>query len=287
MDTEHQSCASTTNIIDFNLESMRLESFRQCQNDFLVRNKEILALQGFYFQAPPDKVKCMFCNLVLGNWKPNDDPLTDHLKYSGNCILLKRRATSNVPISPATLNDILPPASFDEYGFSHTNANNFEHPEYQLPNKRLRTFEMWPLSLKQKPVELVEAGFFYTGMADRVICFCCGVGLGKWEETDSPWLEHVKHGQACEFLQLNLGTEKIKTMLQEIDKQTVNQITTEKFEQPTDVDGEKVCKVCYEKETDVALIPCGHVFCRHCAFLVNDCPICRRTIQKKVKLFFS
>ena len=36
-------------------------------------------------------------------------------------------------------------------------------PSYASKQKRLDTFRYWPQALVQKPEELAEAGFFYTG----------------------------------------------------------------------------------------------------------------------------
>jgi baculoviral IAP repeat-containing protein 7/8 len=276
---------------DFNFESNRLFSFRLSHADFLVRNKEMMAIQGLHYFGPPDQVKCHFCKVVLAHWKPVDNPLADHRKFSNNCPLLQRRATNNVPISPEALDHILPPESIDECGFSMTiedDNRKYQHANYQLTTVRLATYDLWPLSLKQRPQELADAGFFYTGMADRVICFCCGLGLCKWEEEDQPWEEHVKHKPDCEFVRMNLDDNEIKAIEQKVRDRSHEAVASALVISTPDVtDDSKMCKVCYEKPTDVALIPCGHVVCRQCAFILSDCPFCRRRVEKKLKLFFS
>jgi hypothetical protein len=47
------------------------------------------------------------------------------------------------------------------------------------------------LVLKQRPQELSDAGFYYSGKGDRVCCFSCGGGLKDWEEGDNPWEQHA------------------------------------------------------------------------------------------------
>ena len=42
---------------------------------------------------------------------------------------------------------------------------------------------------------------------------------------------------------------------------------------------ESLCKVCFETEMDVLLMPCRHlVVCQKCAALINSCPTCRGQI---------
>lgn len=157
-------------------------------------SKEILAKTGFFFTGPYDETKCNFCNVVIKNWELGDNEVTEHIRWSPNCPLLKRRVTPNIPIqSSHELDQLLPPVSYDECGM-YSNANNesitnekWQHPEYPefaIESVRLRSFTDWPKALNQKPGELSEAGFFYTNRGDRVICFSCGGGLRDWNRGD-------------------------------------------------------------------------------------------------------
>ncbi|XP_017101434.2 death-associated inhibitor of apoptosis 1 [Drosophila bipectinata] len=80
-----------------------------------------------------------------------------------------------------------------------------EYPEYAVEAARLRTFEAWPRNLKQKPPQLAEAGFFYTGVGDRVRCFSCGGGLKDWDDNDEPWEQHALWLSQCRFVKLMKG----------------------------------------------------------------------------------
>jgi len=48
------------------------------------------------------------------------------------------------------------------------------------------------------------------------------------------------------------------------------------------------CSVCMENQPDVVFLPCGHVACcSQCSDGVKACPICRKDIENKQKLFFA
>ena len=58
----------------------------------------------------------------------------------------------------------------------------------------------------------------------------------------------------------------------------------------------KLCKICLEKDVQVVFIPCGHtVSCQVCAQRLTDekdpskrkCPVCRKNIEGKVRVFFA
>ncbi|CAG9326952.1 unnamed protein product [Blepharisma stoltei] len=48
-----------------------------------------------------------------------------------------------------------------------------------------------------------------------------------------------------------------------------------------------LCSICYIKEKDTALIPCGHLFCSECLLqtVTAVCPICRRDFRDKLTVF--
>ena len=48
---------------------------------------------------------------------------------------------------------------------------------------------------------------------------------------------------------------------------------------------EKQCAVCMDKEKDVALDPCGHRVCAECAPSLNECPMCKQNIDRRMRLY--
>jgi hypothetical protein len=50
---------------------------------------------------------------------------------------------------------------------------------------------------------------------------------------------------------------------------------------------EKVlCRVCFEREISVVLLPCRHrVLCRNCSDKCKKCPFCRITIEERLPVY--
>ena len=48
------------------------------------------------------------------------------------------------------------------------------------------------------------------------------------------------------------------------------------------------CSICYENKANVALKPCGHVYCETCVSRIDTrrCPKCRDLIDGQIKLYF-
>ena len=49
---------------------------------------------------------------------------------------------------------------------------------------------------------------------------------------------------------------------------------------------ETQCVVCYGRRRAVAFTPCGHACaCEQCAGRLRDCPMCRKPITQKIRIF--
>jgi hypothetical protein len=64
-----------------------------------------------------------------------------------------------------------------------------------------------------------QAGFLYEFKQDQTRCLHCNIVLKQWEDSDCPYLEHVRHSPDCPFAQgilkrktdFELQIEKIQT----------------------------------------------------------------------------
>lgn len=286
---------------DLTRENDRLQSFIEngWSNSYV--SKEDLALIGFYFFKPPDFVKCIFCHVIISQFEQGDIALREHRKFSPNCPLIVRRPTDNVPISAENLDKILPAISFDECGPTKSRKKSraeeeIVHSQYKLIPQRLKSFSTWPVGIKQRPQELAEAGFFYSGQSDLTICFACGVHIAQWEPNDNVWLEHKKHNKKdCSYLKLNHETVKLnekeflKLNLDASNSQNINAIDENLDKKENNVNYESLCKVCLERKSSIIFLPCRHVaVCGQCVFGIDDqCPICRTNIEEKINLYYA
>ncbi|XP_055840777.1 death-associated inhibitor of apoptosis 1 [Episyrphus balteatus] len=218
-------------------EAERLKTFEEWPLDFI--DKHVLAQTGMFYTRESDKVKCYFCEVEIGRWEESDHPVSEHIKWSANCPLLRRRTTNNIPLNVDALERVLPPASYDVCGSndsievrptaypegsissaagvgsgpSSPPIYQMDYPEYAIEAARCRSFAEWPRTMKQKPKELAEAGFFYTGVGDRVNCFSCGGGLKDWDENDEPWEQHAQWLSKCRYLKLMKGQAFIDAVI--------------------------------------------------------------------------
>uniref|UniRef100_A0A7N9CWW6 Baculoviral IAP repeat containing 2 n=1 Tax=Macaca fascicularis TaxID=9541 RepID=A0A7N9CWW6_MACFA len=81
-------------------------------------------------------------------------------------------------------------------------ANTFEL-KYDLSCElyRMSTYSTFPAGVPVSERSLARAGFYYTGVNDKVKCFCCGLMLDNWKRGDSPVEKHKKLYPSCRFVQ--------------------------------------------------------------------------------------
>lgn len=315
------------------IEENRLKTFNNIGWPHNFIQPRILAKTGFYFVGPDDEVKCQFCKVVIKKWEADDNEVAEHQRWSPCCPLLRRRRTNNKPIEPITeLNALLPPLSFDicgSLGFdglevrvgSFAESQNENHsgilepitlkhtkyPQHSIEADRVKTFVEWPKCKKQTPAIMADAGFFYSGQGDRVVCFSCGGKLRDWDDEYVPWEHHALWFPKCDYVRLVKGQEYIDSVKRKyVDVTTIEQNVSAPASQSiessvlqqqqlvsdpndqTKANDSKLCKICYANEYNTVFVPCGHIVaCAKCASSVTACPLCRKRLDNIVRIFFS
>jgi hypothetical protein len=64
-------------------EELRLISYKDWPVTFL--DPKHMALAGLYYTWYTDLACCPFCNVVMGGWRPGDNPLERHKRLSPSC----------------------------------------------------------------------------------------------------------------------------------------------------------------------------------------------------------
>ena len=76
-----------------------------------------------------------------------------------------------------------------------------------------------------------------------------------------------------------LNDEQLKAMQRKLEQCEVAEAKDEEVAE---------CVVCWEKPVQVAVVPCGHVcVCLGCSSELKICPMCSRSADLKLELFFS
>lgn len=292
--------------LDFRFEEDRLNSFDGWPLTYLTPNT--MAAAGFYYLKKEDYVRAFCCGIIVHEWLENEDPLADHMKWSPNCRFVKNRTTegqdehneceeenANMKYGINTLEKL------DTLGVRKVKKAKF--PEYANIAARFESYAKrnWPRMMRNKIKPLCEAGFYYTGQGDSVLCFHCGGGLQSWNEEDDPWIEHAKHFSKCYFLHLIKGEKFVAEAVKSRNDSTVigenNEVTTEMQlpnsgdtkSESSDDDNRSTCIICCQEKNNILFLPCRHlVVCGTCSSSLipgNYCPMCRQMIKATIRVF--
>ncbi|XP_062983181.1 inhibitor of apoptosis protein-like isoform X1 [Elgaria multicarinata webbii] len=66
---------------------------------------------------------------------------------------------------------------------------------------RMSTFSNFPLNVPVSERSLARAGFYYTGLKDKVKCYSCGLMLDNWKKGDNALDKHRQLCPSCSFVQ--------------------------------------------------------------------------------------
>jgi Inhibitor of Apoptosis domain len=66
-------------------------------------------------------------------------------------------------------------------------------------SNRLKSFVKWS-SPFVTPSDLADAGFYSLQWENQVRCISCDICVGRWEEGDNVWTEHLKHSPHCDYI---------------------------------------------------------------------------------------
>ncbi|KAF4525084.1 hypothetical protein B566_EDAN015963 [Ephemera danica] len=267
-----------------------------------------LAKSGFYWTGTSDNCRCVFCRLEVRGWETGDTADGEHRRWNSSCVFLNGRTVGNVPIglelspSPPLANEDIEADTNNIRYFAASNGEqmNMEqlgvtsinpphNVEYMTFAKRFYSFEsVWPgESMSQKPKQLAEAGFYYTGLGDRVKCLSCGGAIKNFAgRRCDPYVEHAKWFPHCRDALLQLkGTTTIPSNKKGAiaSVQDGELYPAEELPLPT-----KLCGICKQRRVSVLSLPCCHIFsCTLCAHLESYiCLICNEPSHADISVAF-
>ncbi|XP_063443263.1 baculoviral IAP repeat-containing protein 2-like [Mytilus trossulus] len=184
-----------------------------------------LADAGFFYFDYIDYVQCFCCGGCLRTWSIDDDPLERHIERFPYCtfhvdIRKSNTEASHIPMPPCldeashseTLEEMVVDKLIQKY-----DSNYYRENFSDVANRRL-TFEKFKASTDVEIDESVfqqyaEAGFFYYGVKEDVVCFSCILGLAQISKDINPWALHLQFAPTCIYVTSNI--DKFKSTVTE------------------------------------------------------------------------
>lgn len=289
-------------------ESVRLISFHECQSPYM---RPGLLAEGGFFSIGRFDVRCAFCGIEFIDWA-EEEILSDHVKYSPACPLLKNSANHDIPITQQQ-NDITPQTSNSENNvaaaLTHVSVRDdlYVQPDTtgMVPKKKVVNRKWcetcnkyinkanWWKHVKTTRHRLAFAEeLMATEAADPVAAATASLVLAGPStslaapttlDLETSVLPSAQNNVATPIAADNHVVTNTQPVLEE---EQSNPNTGEEAARFTDEEYTRMCKVCYSNELYILFLPCRHIMaCESCARHLKTCGICCQKIKQTMRVF--
>lgn len=175
-------------------------------------NTNMMLAAGFYRFGKYDAVRCPFCCKVIENWIGDQTPEIEHASAKSDCVVIKRRSSSN-NLQNQTLRNVTFFTAFGNYHMPMAGANlelkTYEGFKYMKLETRLTSYPKVLQETHQMSMnEACENGFFYVEIMNLVRCHSCGLSfaLPDNESRSQICIMHASWSPDCKFLRKQKGS---------------------------------------------------------------------------------
>ncbi|XP_055327739.1 baculoviral IAP repeat-containing protein 7-like [Paramacrobiotus metropolitanus] len=240
-----------------------------------IQSPRDLALAGLFYTGRNDRVQCFYCGQQIERWDPQDDAWTEHAKWSPSCgYLVEKKGRDFIE------------GVLERFGLSNSSSGFEEAPSSYSSSSRGSSYSDASMSDDDdlEPEErLIKEAYQRQCNPDYV-----QEALQKRRNCAYPKFRNVE--------EIIKAVKEIETQ-HELKKKLIeaNKIEAKTTEVPLTLEEEnerlrqeRRCKVCLDKPCNMVFQPCGHAACCHtCSEKLQSCPVCRQSIQSRMRVYFS
>lgn len=191
-----------SNLSKFDNFDKRLKSFEGWPNSDIDVRK--LAQAGFHYVNYKDVVKCHYCEITLLLWRVEDDPFTEHMKFSQHCPMASAHDKQIRKMSDqSTLED-----DESDYDNIYNRANVFL--KFLTFESRINSYFHLPNWEKFRIMCLAERGIYFCNTLKKLKCFWCFENVGYWLDGQNDLMRHIVNGKPCHFMERVLNRNYIQ-----------------------------------------------------------------------------
>ena len=196
-----------------NLKNIRDRILLLAKNKPDVYTPNQLKVAGFNNTENKAIVVCKDCKLQISNEVTDKTLFQVHLKQKPNCPFVQAFLQHTSPrLDFGQSNSLIP--ALDIYSLEKTQKDQTTNSKVSdkilfetnsLQRIRNRTFSHWPQLNVPSAAQMIEAGFFYCNIRDRVICIYCNIICQQWNsKTDDPYEVHKNVSPNCIYTKAKL-----------------------------------------------------------------------------------
>ena len=225
-----------------------------------------LVKAGFYYNGPPDQVKCGYCEGQLENWQPRDSAIEEHCKRFPDCEYVLSFEKQSAVLSKNRRCEKKEPkyVSSEELMRQHAEERARIHDKKRWRKTLKKRQKTSPLNLNAVLEEshVIEKEEY--------------MGANLESKTQVPDAES-SHDDFPSSGDENDNIEPLD--VEETVKKLQNELKMVEDERKK-LQKLMVCKKCCVSRIDILFLPCRHFStCHECAERVPNCPVCGQIIS--------
>lgn len=273
----------------------RIRSFKGWPSQMNQKPQD-LAEAGLIYLGSGDRCKCFWCGGELYEWEPEDDPWEEHAKWFPHCNFVQNIKGEN----------------YVQYIKDRQNGLSVTPPDVGNPHVLSVLQEGYTQDEIEEVFKIYGATCFLdaraiveailkkrqerTAFRNRHNAWKQDLVLEdmETEQDEKPPTQAV---QAVSDQEVSNRRSQVQTSdASSLGKSTSSPALGTSANKDVDIvllENEKLkdqtlCKICLDNELSITFFPCGHLStCEECSRTMNLCPICRKPIENKYKIFWS
>ncbi|XP_052238222.1 E3 ubiquitin-protein ligase XIAP-like isoform X1 [Dreissena polymorpha] len=311
---------------DWEDQNTRLRSFNGWPAQMSQTPRDLSAA-GLLYMGKGDYCTCFWCGGQLYDWEPNDVPWVEHAKWFPQCGFVRQqkgeafiqrvRNQETVGVeSPSNQEFLRRPhvlAALNDYGYTQelvlealqtcgaqslVTAQNIRRCVEELKNKRqaaqaqARLAEDTPYTVRgqhnQPQDDRANRSDHLSNRSDSM-----AVITSRGQQVTHP----SDDSEDVEMMDIELSSRDIPTIRQ-LQNLNINRPSSAASTSSADVETvlqeneklkeQRVCKICMDKDVCITFMPCRHLAtCEDCAGTLHTCPICRKPVEDRVRVYWS
>ncbi|XP_050525793.1 baculoviral IAP repeat-containing protein 2-like isoform X2 [Daktulosphaira vitifoliae] len=277
---------------EFATYDARLATFDKCHKE-MKQDVQTLSEAGFFYigDGQNDQMLCFCCSQGLKDWEDDDEPWTEHARWSPNCsyVLLSKGKTfvdeacgkkNQIPtIDQEELSKFIANHKDNSILESNIKVNSIKRKHEQsetidsnqmsesISEINLRLSQQDPNTMPDSMLckicykEKMKVAFIPCGHV--IACIQCAMTLDQCAVCRQPFTMAMR-------VYVYMDDSKNEEVIEDIDQLPCS--SSQCSDEPLDP---MLCRICHKEEMEAAFIPCRHVYaCVECATKITECPVC-------------
>ncbi|XP_052215618.1 uncharacterized protein LOC127834078 isoform X2 [Dreissena polymorpha] len=290
----------------YSTRAARHASFRECQQ--IAVQIDFLCDAGFFYAGSGDSTRCFFCGIGLRHWSPDDDPWTEHARFSLKCLFVleqkgqefinivklavevSEKASKNAVVANTDVMKSEAAVSALAMGYTADQVRK----AIETINARTQTSVATNGNHQLSGQDILEEIFRIEEGSSTTNSSVANTEHHESEadnlEEQGAWAETIPQRSQSDLLPL--GSSRLQVQQRAASDSVVQSDLERKkkrlLQENKMLRSASLCTQCHRREICMVFLPCGHlVTCEECGKATRTCTTCASRVKGTVRTYMA